>query len=489
MYQQSVGAEHQDIPRESAGLDQQGDLSGQQTKPRPHKTSELDSVGAFTGHQDVSDEGLTTPSSPNLQPHQHQSLPKTVTIRLSSNSTSDSMENSKSILQKDIQLPKQLLVTPHGLVNQNGSSASSSISPVRVEPTNPIPGLGTFPDIGDGDKALMKIASGDSKRANCKKVDDSGTSSQDDQSVNDIDSDINTIVITNDETGEIKMTFSDNAVGQYEEIGEKSEQKDSNVDAGGYGGVGVCHFTALQEKDGKANGVSPTRKSDRPIKLNSAFGNEDGKKIPGFGKAQPINTAKGPSGEAPSQTKAGGKRKSKKESKDDRKKTKLHVDDVYESDEGVESDGDLSKDLLKVRMLKCDSCGKHFLDKQKLLTHKKIHIKNKLAAPSSGGKKVHPCDVCGYIFGRREHWRRHRLTHLDTMPYKCPTCDRGFKRAEHVRRHQTVHTHVKAHDCPSCDKKFTRSEHLKKHMLIHLGKTPFSKSKQKVASSSEAGSD
>ncbi|OWF47584.1 zinc finger protein 809-like [Mizuhopecten yessoensis] len=404
-------------------------------------------------------------------------LPKTVTMQLST--------STSTTIHQDLKLPHQLLVTRHGLVSPSSSPEKLS---VKVEQSNLVHMMDTFPYSDDADKALMKIVSTDNKIPDNKRIDVSGGSTQNNES-NDFDADINTIVITNDETGEIKMTFSDNAVGQYEEIEEKSDQKESEQSIGEE--VGMCPFTTLLEKEDKVNGLSPTRKSDRSIKLNSAFGEEDGRKIPGFGRVLAAHMMK----EAGSQsTKTGGKKTKVKRSRKqvDPKKTKLSVDDVYESEEGegVESDGDLSKDLLKVRMLKCDSCGKHFLDKQKLQTHKKTHNKRKnsqsVSATSShnnGSKKVYPCEVCGYTFRRREHWRRHRLTHLDTTPYKCPVCDRGFKRAEHVRRHQTVHTRIKAFDCNSCDKKFTRSEHLKKHMLLHLGKTPFARKKKSVADS------
>ncbi|XP_033739772.1 zinc finger protein 257-like [Pecten maximus] len=394
-------------------------------------------------------------------------------------------------IHRDLKLPSQLLVTPHGLVNQNDSPSSSPEKVcVKVETNSQMDMMDAFPYSGVGDKGLMKIVTGDNKNLDDKRGDTaSGNGSQNNVS-NDFDADINTIVITNDETGEIKMTFSDNAVGQYEEIEEKSEQKDLEPVIGdsSLDDVDMCSFTGLNEKDDKMNGVSPVRKSDRSIKLNSAFGDEDGRKIPGFGKVLAAHMMKQSETANVQRTKPGGKKTKVKRSRKqvDPKKTKLNVDDVYESEDGdgVESDGDLSKDLLKVRMLKCDFCGKHFLDKQKLQTHRMTHNKRKNAQSvsssnqSNGSRKVYPCEVCGYTFRRREHWRRHRLTHLDDTPYKCPICNRGFKRAEHVRRHQTVHTRIKAFDCNSCDKKFTRSEHLKKHMLLHLGKTPFARKKK-----------
>lgn len=390
--------------------------------------------------------------------------------------------STSTTIHRDLKLPHQLLVTPHGLVSQSDSPSSS---PEKVEANRQLGIMDTFPYSENGDKSMINsdVNKGDKGGDNL-----AGNCSQNNIS-NDFVADINTIVITNDETGEVKMTFSDNGVGQYEEIEEKPEQKEleQGIDDTCLDDIEMVSFTALTEKD-KVNGISPVRKSDRSIKLNSVFADGEGKKIPGFGKVLASQLMKQSENTYIQKPKSGSKNGKTKRSRKqtDPKKSKLDVDDVYESDdgEGIESDGDLSKDLLKVRMMKCDVCGKHFLDRQKLQTHKITHNKKKNTQPLSmssqgrGSKKVYPCEVCGYTFHRREHWRRHRLTHLDVTPYKCPVCDRGFKRAEHVRRHQTVHTGVKAFDCNLCDKKFTRSEHLKKHMLVHIGKTPFPRKKK-----------
>jgi hypothetical protein len=145
-------------------------------------------------------------------------------------------------------------------------------------------------------------------------------------------------------------------------------------------------------------------------------------------------------------------------------KNKLTVEEVYRSEEEGEGE-DVNNDFLKVCMIKCDKCDKHFLDKKKLSHHKSQVHKTKRAPRTSG--KEHICDVCGYVFKRREHWRRHKEVHQKSRPYNCEVCNKTFKRAEHVKRHQSVHFTDKPFPCLECSSAFTRHDHLAKHMLLH----------------------
>lgn len=145
-------------------------------------------------------------------------------------------------------------------------------------------------------------------------------------------------------------------------------------------------------------------------------------------------------------------------------RSKLTVEEVYRSgDEGEEVE--MNNEFLKVRMLKCDKCDKHFIDKKKLAQHKR-QVHNDRKGPRSSSKD-HVCDVCGYVFKRREHWRRHKEVHQKSRPYNCDVCNKTFKRAEHVKRHQSVHLTTKPYPCMECSSAFTRADHLAKHALLH----------------------
>lgn len=146
-------------------------------------------------------------------------------------------------------------------------------------------------------------------------------------------------------------------------------------------------------------------------------------------------------------------------------KSKLTVEEVYKSEDDGEEEEDIDNDFLKVCMIKCDKCDKHFLDKKKLALHKNQVHKTKRGPRTSG--KEHICDVCGYVFKRREHWRRHKEVHQKSRPHTCEVCNKTFKRAEHVKRHQSVHFTNKPFPCLECSSAFTRPDHLAKHMLLH----------------------
>ncbi|CAG2213752.1 unnamed protein product [Mytilus edulis] len=152
---------------------------------------------------------------------------------------------------------------------------------------------------------------------------------------NEIDSEIQTVVVSNTDAGQLTMTFTDNAVGRFETIG-KSEDKVAG--------------------DPLAEGLKPLRKSHRPKRrrVYEDFEQTDTSAIDYVVDQVTPSTSK-------------SKRKNPSP-----RKAKLTVEEVYESDTNEDSDGDLNKDILKVRMAKCDICDKHFLDKKKLEEHRGI---------------------------------------------------------------------------------------------------------------------
>ncbi|KAK3097537.1 hypothetical protein FSP39_010546 [Pinctada imbricata] len=154
-------------------------------------------------------------------------------------------------------------------------------------------------------------------------------------------------------------------------------------------------------------------------------------------------------------------------------KAKLDVDEVYRSDDDEEKEkaegeegqeDDLNRDLMKVRMMKCDKCDKHFLDRSKLRMHQRAAHKPKRVMNEDTD---YHCSECGKIFKRREHWRRHKEVHEVSRPHICITCGKAFKRLEHLKRHQSVHFTDKPFPCDECGKAFTRRDHLAKHKLLH----------------------
>ncbi|GME83149.1 unnamed protein product [Ambrosiozyma monospora] len=50
--------------------------------------------------------------------------------------------------------------------------------------------------------------------------------------------------------------------------------------------------------------------------------------------------------------------------------------------------------------------------------------------------KPFECEFCVKAFGRKEHLRRHSLTHTNYRPHVCKKCNRGFRRSDNLKNHQ-----------------------------------------------------
>lgn len=49
---------------------------------------------------------------------------------------------------------------------------------------------------------------------------------------------------------------------------------------------------------------------------------------------------------------------------------------------------------------------------------------------------THICGLCGRMFAKKEHVRRHVLSHTGEKPFKCPDCARQFARQDILSRHR-----------------------------------------------------
>ncbi|XP_061176650.1 transcription factor Sp2-like [Saccostrea echinata] len=239
---------------------------------------------------------------------------------------------------------------------------------------------------------------------------------------------------------------------------QQGNKATENMEVGSYMTVEPLKKVKDEPKSGDEM-ASPTRKSYRAPKrkvvkdYEEIGGAQEDESAPVKKKAKTMTVT------APAKKPVKGKRGRKAGPKEG----KLTVEEVYKSgDDAEEDDGN---DFLKVCMVKCDKCDKHFLDKKKLALHKRQVHKTKRSPRGSG--KEHICEVCGYVFKRREHWRRHKEVHQRSRPHTCEVCNKTFKRAEHVKRHQSVHLTTKPYPCMECESAFTRPDHLTKHMLLH----------------------
>ncbi|KAJ4425996.1 hypothetical protein ANN_27623 [Periplaneta americana] len=114
-------------------------------------------------------------------------------------------------------------------------------------------------------------------------------------------------------------------------------------------------------------------------------------------------------------------------------------------------------------LLKCDVCGKCFINSAELTVHERTH----------SCKKTIKCDVCGKLFAQMCHFTVHARTHTGDKPFKCEHCGKCFVRSGDLTVHARTHSGEKPCKCDICGKSFPRSNQLTEHARKHSGEKPF----------------
>ncbi|XP_067635463.1 zinc finger protein 208-like [Eurosta solidaginis] len=83
--------------------------------------------------------------------------------------------------------------------------------------------------------------------------------------------------------------------------------------------------------------------------------------------------------------------------------------------------------------------------------------------------KVNRCDICGKRFKTKLLLKRHKRIHSDEKPHKCDFCEMRFVQAAYLNQHMRTHTGEKPYKCKYCDRCFTTKKLLHKHLRIHMG--------------------
>ncbi|XP_040292926.1 oocyte zinc finger protein XlCOF7.1-like isoform X1 [Bufo bufo] len=112
----------------------------------------------------------------------------------------------------------------------------------------------------------------------------------------------------------------------------------------------------------------------------------------------------------------------------------------------------------------CEDCGKCFLKASTLSVHQKVHTR----------KGPFSCTRCGKRFLRNSNLSRHQKIHGLEKPFACSECDKWFSSKSELVDHQRHHSGEKTFSCPTCGKSFIKIQNLLNHQRLHTGKNPFS---------------
>ncbi|KAH9523487.1 hypothetical protein Btru_040139 [Bulinus truncatus] len=116
-----------------------------------------------------------------------------------------------------------------------------------------------------------------------------------------------------------------------------------------------------------------------------------------------------------------------------------------------------------LKILKCDSCPKSFLNEDLYNKHQKTHSVFK---PFS-------CDKCTKTFSKEIYLKNHQFVHSEDRPFVCPDCNKSFAKFSSLKDHKLTHGKERPFECLICNKAFLKRNYLNQHNMIHTGEKPY----------------